>query len=59
MKWVIVSLFTYWAIKRVFRIINVVKNQDSNQNQNNDDQSAGNDDGFTSMPAAGSIGMHQ
>ena len=28
MKWVIVSLFTYWAIKRVFRIINVVKNQD-------------------------------
>lgn len=47
MKWVIVSLFTYWAIKRVFRIINVVKNQDQNQNQNNPNQSTGNDDDFT------------
>jgi hypothetical protein len=47
MKWVIVSLFTYWAIKRVFRIINVVKNQDQSRNQNNPNQSTGNDDGFT------------
>lgn len=47
MKWVIVSLFTYWAIKRVFRIINVVKNQDQSQNQNNPNQSKENDDGFT------------
>ena len=47
MKWVIVSLFTYWAIKRVFRIINVVKNQDQSQKQNNPNQSTENDDGFT------------
>ena len=47
MKWVIVSLFTYWAIKRVFRIINVVQNQDSNQKQNNTKNSNNDDDGFT------------
>ena len=47
MKWVIVSLFTYWAIKRVFRIINVVQNQDSNQNKNNTKNSNNDDDGFT------------
>ena len=47
MKWVIVSLFTYWAIKRVFRIIKLVKNQDQSQNQNNPIQLTENDDGFT------------
>ena len=51
MKWVIVSLFTYWAIKRVLRIINVVKDQDQSQNQNNPNQSTENDDGFTDFEA--------
>lgn len=47
MRWIIVSLVIYWVIKRVFRIINVVQNQNSNQSQNNSKQSNDNDDGFT------------
>ena len=47
MRWVIVSLVIYWVIKRVFRIINVVQNQNSNQSQKNTKQSNDNDDGFT------------
>ncbi|MCH1472495.1 MAG: hypothetical protein L7V85_01120 [Bacteroidia bacterium] len=46
MRWIIVSLVIYWVIKRVFRIINVVQNQNSNQSQNTK-QSNDNDDGFT------------
>jgi hypothetical protein len=46
MRWIIVSLVVYWVIKRVFRIINVVQNQNSNQSQNNTKQSNDNDDGF-------------
>lgn len=46
MRWIIVSLIIYWVIKRVFRIINVVQNQNSNQSQNTK-QSNDNDDGFT------------
>ena len=46
MRWIIISLVIYWVIKRVFRIINVVKNQNSNQSQNNTKQSNDNDDGF-------------
>ena len=45
MRWIIVSLVIYWIIKRVFRIINVVKNQDSNQNKTKN--SNNDDDGFT------------
>ena len=47
MRWIIVSLVIYWIIKRVFRIINVVQNQDSNQNQNKTKNSNKDDDGFT------------
>tara|TARA_B100000497_G_scaffold65593_1_gene74192 strand:- start:167 stop:328 length:162 start_codon:yes stop_codon:yes gene_type:complete len=47
MRWIIVGLVIYWIIKRVFRIINVVQNQDSNQNQNKTKNSNKDDDGFT------------
>ena len=47
MRWVIVSLVIYWVIKRVFRIINVVQNQNSNQSQKDSRQPNDNDDGFT------------
>ena len=46
MRWIIVSLVIYWVIKRVFRIINVVQNQNSNQSRNNTKQSKDSDDGF-------------